>query len=280
MPTVPRNAPCPCGSGRKHKLCCGTTREQDWATRREAESRGRALQQLFALPALFPLLRPDSEAFEAWLRALAPDEEVTRALIEAGLGVLGRAGRERIVRAPATACPDEWARLVAQVGDPGKARMSLLVGAVVAALDEYPSVDEFVLESLEDDEEPVDPAEAIALCIDPCDLWSVAEASAANEAVLAIPDHVDDDEYELLWEQAFADAAARLLTHAHRRRLRLLVRRVEAQLPFDGFPAASTAVESACAAFDRDKRLHERVAALLLGDTLGPLLRAALTLAA
>ncbi|MGH3839770.1 MAG: SEC-C metal-binding domain-containing protein, partial [Pseudonocardiaceae bacterium] len=25
-PAGPRNRPCPCGSGRKHKLCCVTTR--------------------------------------------------------------------------------------------------------------------------------------------------------------------------------------------------------------------------------------------------------------
>src|SRR5205814_1908731 len=81
--------------------------------------------------------------------------------------------------------------------------------------------------------------------------------SIADEAVSAIPD-CNDDEYDVRWEVALADAAARLMTDAHRRRLRLLVRRVEAQVPFHGFPAASTTVERACAAFDQDKPLRGR----------------------
>src|SRR5207244_442809 len=47
---TPRNAPCPCGSGRKHKRCCGLTREQE---RQRARTIEVALE-IASLPYWFP----------------------------------------------------------------------------------------------------------------------------------------------------------------------------------------------------------------------------------
>lgn len=263
MPTVPRNAPCPCGSGRKHKLCCGTTVGEERALR-------RAFENLFALPMRFPLLRPDCDRFEEWLtthRAEAP----TRALLEGGVESLGKRERARISRSYARWDPQEWASLVAGVQDESSAEATVLLGAVTAALLEERAPEEFVLMLLEDDPEPGDPAEALTLCLEATDLWSVVEAMAANEVVATIPDELDDEDYERQWDALLEREAARLLTRRHERRLALLVRRLQHELPIAEFPRASRSVALACAAFHRDRRVRSHLAAMLLGDTLGPL---------
>jgi hypothetical protein len=263
MSTVPRNAPCPCGSGRKHKLCCGTTQSQERASR-------QALEDLLGLASCFPLLRPDSDDFENWL-TVHRGEPSTRELIEDGGGLLSVRERERIALSVARWYPPAWADLVAAVGSEDDAKTAVLVGSLVAALAEELLPDEFVLGLLEDDPAPADPAEALVLCIEATDLWSVPEALAADEAVAAIPDLVDEDEYEREWVAVLEREAANLLTKRHRRRLWLLVGRLRAGLPIAGFPRASHALELACASFERDRRLQSRVAAALLADTLGPL---------
>ena len=272
MPTVSRNAPCPCGSGRKHKLCCGTTRDQERAVR-------KAYEDLFALPSGFPLLRPDSDDFEVWLTAHRA-EPPTRELIEEAINVISPAERERISRSFAGWEPQLWASLVAGVRDEVAAETTVLVGAVAVSLAEQPLPDEFVLELLEDDPEIADTAEVLALCLEATDLWSLVEAEAARRAVAAIPDELDEDEYEQRWQAVLEREAALLLTRRHRRRLALLVRRLSAELPFEEFPRASRAVDLACAAFERDPCVRSRLAAMSLGDTLGPLYWQQLPLAA
>jgi uncharacterized protein with PIN domain len=262
MPTVPRNAPCPCGSGRKHKLCCGTTRDEERAQR-------RAVEGLFALPSGFPLLRPDSDDFEDWLTAHRAELQ-TRELIENAIDVVGATERERISRSFARWFPPVWASLVADVRDEVTAETAVLLGAVVAALAEERLPDELVLELLEDDPELADPAETLALCLEATDLWSFVDETAAHGAVAAIPYELDEDEYARRWDTALEREAARLLTRRHRRRLWLLVRRLSRELPIEEFPRTSHAVGLACAAFERDRRVRSRVAGMLLGDTLGP----------
>lgn len=263
MPSVSRNAPCPCGSGRKHKLCCGTTRDQERA-------RERAIEELFGLPARFPLLRPDSDDFENWLRAHRA-EPPTHELVETAVNVLGVAERERIARSYAGWFPHEWSRLRAEVADEAKVEIIVLVGAIAASLNEQPLPGNLVLGLLED--EPgcfTDPAGVLALCLEAADLWSVEEAAIADHAIAAIPDELDDDEYERRWEAVLDRESALLLTRRHRRRLLVLARRLRSELPLEGFPRTSEAVGRACAALERDRQLRLRVASILLGDTLGP----------
>jgi hypothetical protein len=70
------------------------------------------------------------------------------------------------------------------------------------------------------------------------------------------------------------------MTRRHRRPLSRLVRRLAGELPDEEFRSASRAGALACDAFDRDRRVRSRVAALLLADMLGPLRSHSLRLAA
>src|SRR4051812_13727897 len=109
MALVSRNVPCPCGSGLKYKRCC-IDRE------RELGRCAEALEELLALPSLFPLLRPADDAFERWAEEHA-GAELTRALIEEGGSLLPEAERERIRRGHALEFPEVWESLVRDCGD-------------------------------------------------------------------------------------------------------------------------------------------------------------------
>lgn len=161
--------------------------------------------------------------------------------------------------------------ICADVGGEDVAEDLVLFGAVAAALGEERLPGDLELWLVEDDPAPADHAETLALCLSATDLWSVVEAVAADAAVAAITDELDDDEYEVQWNAVLAREAGALLTRRHRRRLWLLVRRLRAELPITGFPEASEAIDRACAAFRRSRAVRARLAALLLTDTLGPL---------
>jgi hypothetical protein len=251
---VARNAPCPCGSGRKHKLCCGTTRTQE-------RDRRQALEILGAAAAFFPLLRPDSPEFERWADAHV-DQPLTPALVRDALATMDEPELEGIADAHARALPEVWSRAVVATGSENEAECAVLVGAVVAALDEERRLDAWVLESLGAGA-PDDPAETLALCLDPCAFWNPVEAAAADSALA----EAGDDE----WESVFDAEVDRLMTPQHDRRLVLLVGRVRAQLPVRGFRRASRALEAACDSFERDEAVRARLAAMLLEDALGAL---------
>jgi hypothetical protein len=102
--------------------------------------------------------------------------------------------------------------------------------------------------------------------LQPCDLWSVAEAAALAEALERAGD-VDGERFDAV----LAATAAAFWTPAHGRRLALLVGRVQRRLPQAVRPRASEALVIACARFDSDEAVRTRTAALMLGDTLGPL---------
>jgi len=293
MKPVPRNAPCPCGSGRKHKLCCGTTRDQD----RERRQVASVLQELLALPAGFPALRPCSGGFERWARDHA-DCAPARELIEEGGTHMGPRERRRIAAAAATECPIVWESLRADIRDDEIAGRMLLVGAVLSGLAQQVPLDDEVLQLLEARPELLeDHAEALALALDAGDLWSVLESAAADAALAAIDEvelvarldeSLDDDGYgaqferlyEERWTAVLVAEARRLARKDHRRRLDRMVERLREQLPCPGSPRASAGLEAACSAFARDRGLRDRVAWMLLGDSLGRLSFAELGLAA
>jgi hypothetical protein len=264
MALVPRNASCPCGSGRKYKKCC---------IDREAEllRRAEALEELVALGTLFPLLRPDSDEFELWASAHATGDPSPE-LIKRAITLLPDAERERIGREYTGEFPDAWRSLVADFGDEAGARKAVVAGAVAAALGEPPQLDGVALELLDEYESlRSDPADALAVALDATCLWSIAEASLAEEAVARIPDWIDDDAYELRWKEALAHEATRFWTPRHERRLGVLVQRIRVQLPVAGHALASDVLAEACAAFEHDVRFRERLPAMLLADSLGPL---------
>jgi hypothetical protein len=235
----PRNAPCPCGSGRKYKKCC---LDREPALRRSAE----ALEEVLALPTLFPLISPIDAEFELWACEHA-GEELDRELIEEGISLLPTGELERIADAHARDHPEAWASLVADDGDEDEARTTVIVGAVTAALAEQRELCPHCLVLVEDGRDR-DAAEVLARLVEPCDLWSI------EEAVLA------EDEVDV------ARLAKSRWSDDHERRLTLLVERVGARLPQDARVGAAAVAE-----FRENARVRRRLAGLLLEDAVSAL---------
>jgi hypothetical protein len=242
---VGRNDPCPCGSGVKVKRCCGVE---------GAQRSQEALEDLFGLAFSFPRQRPASASFDAWAQG-APDR-LTRELVEEGLAQLGSSECERIPAEFAAAHPRVWESTVREAGSRDDASHFVLVGAVVAGLEEWKRpLDALALDLLETDADARDdPAEALALVLKAGDLWSVLEAVEAAEPFDrgAALTRVADD----LWGEW------------HEQRLAVLVRRVRTRVPVAGYPAASFAIESACRAFEHDADVRHRLRSELLLDAM------------
>jgi hypothetical protein len=231
--------------------------------------RRRVLQEIADLPALFPLLQPDSDAFERWAAGVAPVRRPREELIDEGLALLDEEELDRITRAYADEFPREWGRLCEQAGSEALAEEAVLAGSVAVALRVPRQLDPDCLGLLEESAElRADAAETLALVLDPADLWSVLDAFAADRALAAIPPQSMDAERRFAVARA---EAKRRWTLLRERRLSRLVRRVERQLPLGAFGRASEALSRACEAFDGDAELRLTVAALLLADAPRPL---------
>jgi len=269
---IGRNERCPCGSGEKFKRCCGT-REAQAALERQAS----ALEELAGLPFLFPRLRPRGDAFAAWAERVAT-AELGAPRFDEGLALVEAAERERIGREQAEEHPQVWQSLVADLADEDLARKIVVSGAVVAGVWERRTRDSLALALLEDSPDE-DAAEALALVLDAGDLWNVFESASADAALAELDDDLDDEAYELMWNATIVEEARRLGGPWHDARLAELVARVRSRLPLEDFATASAALVRACDEFERDARGRERLAALLLADSVGRL-RLALPLAA
>jgi hypothetical protein len=225
---------------------------------------------------MFPVLRPDCPDFDEWVGARR-ESEVTRASIEEAGALLPAGERERIVRAHAQDFPGVWRSLVDDLGDEHEAEEAVFIGALVAALEEVRAVDPSVLEPIEENDVIAgDPVAALAIALVAADLWSIAETTAADEALAEIPDFLDDNAYEILWIAAIEAEAARLWSRRHERRLARLVERLKAQLPIAGRAKASAVLADGCASFERDEEVRLRLAAMLLAESLDPLQQAQL----
>ncbi len=261
--TIQRNGPCPCGSGRKHKLCCGRTRDEELADARRRE----LLLEIAALPTHFPLLRPDCPQFDEWADERARDgvglDDLADESIEEGIARLGEAERRRIEEGVAEELPEAWGELCAELGDEALALATLLEGAVVAGLAERRPHDEPLLAFLEESEELLgDPLMALGLAVEPLDLWSAVEAARTAEAAEAAGDE---------WERAVDAEAAHLFSRRHHRRLDVLVERVRRELPVEGCPRASRVLLDACGRYGGEADFEASLAALLLGASLDEL---------
>jgi hypothetical protein len=259
---VGRNEPCPCDSGRKVKRCCGVEGVRRWR---------ETAHDVFSAALCFPRLRPTSSTFDDW--AAAPAAEWSREELEQGLGALGEVERERIVAAARNMDADVWAGFVRDLGGEEHVVPILLLGAVVAGLDERDRpLDPDALDLLEHDPDVrADPVEALALVLEPRDLWSVIESALAVEAI--------DAAHGAFADTALPAAADRLATPWHDERLLVLVERLCDRLPDPSFPLASAALTDACRAVAEDDRLRRRLRAELLLDSL-PTIFDALRLAA
>ena len=163
--------------------------------------------------------------------------------------------------------PQLWETLLNEAGSREEALQVLLVGAVVAGLEERQRpLDPAALQLLEVDEEArEDPVEVLALVLVPGDLWSALE----------IVDAIDSFD----GGTTTGAIAERLWSDWHERRLHDLVLRLRSQLPAAQFPAASTALVTACGTFERDSLVRTRLRGELLLDAL-PTAADALRLAA
>jgi hypothetical protein len=253
---IGRNDRCPCGSGAKVKRCCGVE-----GVRRSRE----ALEDLFGLAFHFPRQRPVSATFDAW--AERAGDRLTRELLDEGLGQLGSTEQARIPEEFAATYPHLWETLLEEAGSRDEAPHVLLIGAVVAGLEERQrQLDPTALELLEVDEDArEDPVESLALVLVPGDLWSALE-------VVDAADSFDRG-------AATGVIAERLWSEWHEHRLHDLVLRLRSRLPIARFPAASSAIETACRTFERDGLVRNRLRAELLLDAL-PTAADALRLAA
>lgn len=227
-----------------------------------------ALLAAAALPTVFPLLRPDCKKFDVWAervlaRGISPDDPPPR-LLEGGVAALSRGERERIVRWPGENAPRAWAELRGLLLEERLAE-ALVAGAVMAGLNERRGIDPLALDALEYGEEAVEDPGALAVAIEPSDLWSPAEAEVAGAALDAVPEDELDDER---WDAVVASEAELLATGRHRSRLVRLVGYVRRALPDPDYPRASVALAGACDAFQRDRAVRRRLAALLLTDAL------------
>jgi hypothetical protein len=218
---------------------------------------------------MFPLLRPDCPEFDEWLDAQDPSQ-MTETMLEDGERLLPPAESERIAREHERGFPDLWRSFVDDVGDPAEAEQMVLAGAIVSALQEARTIDPDVLELIEErgDDIKTDPAELLALVLDPTDVWSIAEAAAVDEALALVPDFLDDDAYAILWDAAIELALRQSWSERHERRLARLVRRLQARVRPVDRPGASQLLTDACAAFEGDEKVRRRLAALLLVDSI------------
>jgi SEC-C motif len=246
-----RNEPCPCRSGLKVKRCCGVE---------GAHRRDEAAAELLSLALHFPRYRPASAAFDEWARA-APSEPSHEA-VEQGIAAMGADERERILAGFRDEYPEVWNGVVNDFGDEERANQLVLIGAVVTGVNErFRSPDPVGLEIVElGANTRADPVEALALTLDPSDLWSVIESWLAVEAFHA--------------GSSIAAVADRLATGWHDERLEVLVERLRGVLPDPGYPLASGALEDACRAFAEDKGVRRRLRTELLLDALPTVLDA------
>jgi SEC-C motif-containing protein len=258
-----RNDPCPCGSGRKYKRCCG----YDRATERALEDKVAALEEIAALPYDSPLLLPESDAYDDWVTGLLEGER--EASVEDALALLENGEAKRIVAACLDIHRADWRELVHRSGTEHNAVAALLAGAVAAGIRDHHPPPRRLIEIVEASKTtPEAPLETLGTCLDGSQLWSDEDGLEAARAVDAIPEWVDDDEHERRWYAALEIVAARRSTDWHRRRLARLVRRVERQLPFARLPRASAAVAAGCAEFAADEHARRRLAAMLLSDVI------------
>lgn len=252
MGLVGRNDACPCGSGRKYKRCC---------IGREAELRRRRdlTEELFALGALFPVLRPLQAEPEEW----ACRAELDRSSVEAGLSLLSDDERARILRCAAEHCGEAWTTAAAEYGDDAESEQLLLVGALAASVGECRDPHAELLAELEREGRTGDPVEVLAEVLACAELWSLPETVAAavgvDPACVLRPQGVGSE---------LGRVARDLWTPDHEQRLRFLVERVAARAPKPGLDRTSAAVTAACSAVQHDRDAQLSLAAALLEDAL------------
>jgi hypothetical protein len=253
-PPVACNAPCPCGSGRKFKLCHGQTREREWAHRRQQEGLDEALDY----GGLFPELRPRGlrvlRAAEELAASLGDDDEVTdelRPVVE----LMDERDARAVVATYADAHPGPWADLCAEIGDTEDAEGALVIGAV----EERRPRPRSLLELIEAQRE-LEGRAALAFELPAPFVWAVRDAELAGRSLEVFEDAEPMDVVGLVADRLIdADVVRRLRWHAAR---------LAGQLPATGLPRASRMLAEACEQVAHDEEYAHDVAALMLAEYL------------
>lgn len=213
-------------------------------------ARAQSLLEARQIAVLFPSVRLGArEALaraESVARELGDADEPTDEAVEAVAAAVDAGEARRLVESWTRAYPDRWASLVHAAADVTAAERELVRGAsMVALLERLPTPRDLLVE-LELVELP--PGAALAFVLPPQLVWSLDEARAAAAAL----------------PSAFGDVAAALGRIDHAERVRSLARLVRAELPFDGFPHTSAAIEEAAELVEADLGYARAVAALCL----------------
>jgi hypothetical protein len=260
---VARNAPCPCGSGRKYKLCHGSTRTKERAERRRLE----ALEEAQGLGALFPMLRPRGDAIAAFADRVADelgahDGEIPEERVDEGLEHVDEAERRRLVAAYSDGYPGPWRSLCAEVGDRALTERALVASAVRAAIGERRLPPRGVLEEVEEEEAVLDsPANVLAFLLSPANVWSIEDAVVAGDAAEGLDVGPE-------WFEVVDEIAETRLERAHPERVRKLARHIARRLPLKGLPRVSALLAEGCKEVERDPALAEELAVMLLSTYL------------
>ena len=233
------------------------------------EHRLEAIQAIAHLAFRSPRLLPACGSYERWLAAVLAGEIEARP--DDAAATLPLEEKRRIVEACAELFPDELSELSARC-DQEYVAPAIFAGSVAAGIRDRKQrvVLDFDLELIEEPASlAIDPLEDLAMVLDGEWLWGLADGREAEREIAAIPEWLDDDEYDREWHAALRSTSWRLATDWHRLRLDRLVRDVREQLPLAAFPRASASVLRGCERFAADEESRARLAANLLSDMLG-----------
>lgn len=224
--------------------------------------RTQALEYARNLGANFPFLRPGGTTSARFAdrvagELLGVDGDVPPEGVEEGVALVGGRERRRLVDAYASRFPDVWEILCRDIGRE-TAERELVESAVRAAVNERREPATLLVAALEDPRVPELSYHALAFVLAHDDVWSLDDAVTAAEAAAgrAI--------FPEAWEAAIASVARGRLEREHLERTRTLARRLQAHLPFAGFPRASALLARACELAAEDDEVATDLAVSLL----------------
>jgi hypothetical protein len=265
MPLPPRNEPCPCGSGRKYKKCCGADRSEARAREEQADLLAEVGSCAVGSPQMVPLI----DGVEEWAdRVVGGEIEPAEAL-----ALIPEREALRLVEAFAAHFPHELSEALA-LYDIEEVVPVILIGAILAGKADCEAArlaDEKLL-AIEVNEELTDPVEALAYALEGWRLWDDEDGEAFDDEAAQLPEWLDDEAADRRFDEILAATADRRSSEWHVLRLQRMVHEVRSQLPVDGYPRASALIEQGCARFDDDPALGKVIATELLVDVvpLGP----------
>jgi hypothetical protein len=244
-----RNEPCPCGSGSKHKRCCGL-----------GPARRAALVDVQNAAAFLPSLRPVGAAVLGYCGRVANElgeneGSVPDDVLAGGVALVDDTDRAQIVSTFSAAAPDVWERLLEIANH---AERELAGSAVRGAICDRRPVPRTQLVVIEMEENlPDEVGVRLGAVLPSGAVWSLADA---ENVLPELP-------RGFLWRRVWEPTEGPLLDRVedwHVERVRLLCDALHRHLPLPSLPRASQIVLADCEAVLRDESQARRTAATLL----------------